>query len=174
METSINKRGLASGIIVIVVILFVFGLFSGVAMLLWDNYATVINDLPNETASDTAKEKALSVSYIFDWGDKLFVLLFIVLLVSYLISAVTIPVDRPIYIIFFIFVLIIVTILSMVLSNAWTYALSNTPLSAVSGDLKFTDFFMRYFPIITFFTGIAGAVLFYGRRTTSTGSANIE
>lgn len=162
-----NKKGLASGILIIMLVMFLSAFTSLIALVMTNELTETIDQLPNETVSQQVKDKIVDNTGFMMWGDKIFVMLFIVLLVSYLISSSTLEVQRPIMLLLFFGMLILTTVLAMWLSNSWTYALQDPLLKAASVDLKFTDYFMKYLPYITFIIGISGAVIFYGRKTTS-------
>lgn len=162
-----NKKGLASGILVIMIVMFISAFCSLLALVMANQFTETMNGISNETISQEVKDKIVDNTGFMFWGDKLFVMLFIVLLVSYLISSSTLEVQRPIMLLLFFGMLILTTFLAMWLSNSWTYVLQDPLLKAASENLKFTDYFMRYLPFIVFIVGIAGAVIFYGRKTTS-------
>ena len=163
----IGKKGLASGLVGLTLLLFFFAFANMVALTLWNETNDIIQGLDNETVSQDVKDKINSLTSRMLWADKLFVFFFIMLLIAYLISSVTIPVDQPIFLIIFIAVLILNTIIAMFLSNAWRFMFQFSQFGYAAAQLSFTDFFMTYLPIITFFIGIAGAALFYSRRSDS-------
>lgn len=161
-----NKKGLASGIIVILVVMFLSAFMSIIALVMANKFTETINNVSNETISQYTKDLIVENTGFMFWGDKLFVMLFIVLLIAYLISSMTLEVQQPLFFVLFAFVLILTTVLAMWLSNAWTYILQDPLLAAAATNLKFTDYFMTYLPIITFIIGICGAVIFYARGQT--------
>ncbi len=160
-----GKKGLATGIIAIMVVMFISAFMSLIALVMANEFTETINAVPNETISQDVKDTIADNTGFMFWGDKVFVMLFIVLLISYLISSATLEVQKPIFLLLFFGVLILTTVLAMWLSNSWTYILQDPLLSAAAENLKFTDYFMQYLPIITFIIGICGAVIFYGRTT---------
>lgn len=162
-----GKKGLASGILVIMIVMFLSAFTSLLALAMANEFYDVIDNVDNETISQDVKDQIVDNTGFMFWGDKLFVMLFVVLLVSYLISSATLEVQRPIMLLLFFGMLVLTTVLAMWLSNSWTYVLQDPLLSAAVENLKFTDYFMRYLPFITFIIGIGGAVIFYGRKTTS-------
>lgn len=162
-----NKKGLASGILFIMIVMFASAFMSLTALIMADQFYDTIDGLSNETVAQEVKDQIHHNTRFIFWGDKLFVLLYIVLLVSYLISSVTTEVQRPVYFLLFAGLLVFTCILAMWLSNAWTYIMQDATISAAAQNLKFTDYFMRYLPIITFVTAVMGAVIFYGRKQTS-------
>lgn len=162
-----NKKGLASGIFVIMVVMFVSALLGLISLVMANEFYDQLEVIPNETISQEVKDKIVDNTGFMFWGDKIFTMFFIVLLIAYIVSSSTLEVQRPIMLLLFFGFLVIVTILAMWLSNSWTYILQDPRLAASVVNLKFTDYFMRYLPYITFVTGIIGAVIFYGRKTTS-------
>lgn len=162
-----NKKGLATGIIALMSVMFIAAFLSLISLTMANEFSDTLNTIPNETVSQTVKDKIADNTGFMFWGDKVFVMLFIVLLISYLISSATLEVQRPIFLLIFFGILILTTVIAMWLSNAWTFILQDPLLSTASQHLHFTDYFMQYLPIITFVIGICGAVIFYGRRTTS-------
>lgn len=167
-----NKKGLASGILVIMIVMFLSAFMSLISLTMANEFLDTIDNVSNDTIAQETKDLIRDSTGFMFWGDKLFVMLFMVLLIAYLISSMTLEVNQPLFFILFCFVLVITTILAMWLSNAWTYVLQDEILAAAATNLKFTDYFMRYLPIITFIIGICGAVIFYARGKTefSTGS----
>lgn len=172
-----NKKGLATGIVVLMIGLFIFAVISLFTMTLWNQFNDVIQSADNSSILPESKENIDELGAYMLWNDKIFVILFIVMLVAYLISSVTLPVDLPIFLILFFFVLVILTVLAMLLSNLWAVFIENPFLALSLDDLKFTDYFMRFLPMITFFTGLLGAVLFYSRSSSggeSQGGGNVR
>ena len=161
-----NKKGLASGILVIMIVMFLSAFMSLISLVMADQFLNTINAVSNETIAQETKDLITANTGFMFWGDKLFVMLFMVLLVAYIISSMTLEINQPLFFLLFCFVLVLTTILSMWLSNAWTYVLQDPLLAEAATNLKFTDYFMRYLPIITFIIGICGAVIFYARGKT--------
>lgn len=160
-----NKKGLLASIVVIIIILFLLGVFGLFTRYIWSNVETTINALPADIAANQTKQdiedKITPISY---YPDKLFVYLFISLLIAYLISSVTLPPEKVVFLVVFFFFLILLSVFAMILSNGWVYLTTQTDLSTVVADLPFTDFFMKFMPFITFFTGVIGSMLFYTRN----------
>lgn len=167
MKVFKNKKGLASGILLIMVVMFTSAFMSLTALIMAGEFYDTIDNISNETVSQDVKDQIHHNTRFMFWGDNLFVILFIVLLLAYIISSVTIEVQKPIFFILFGGLLIFTCVLAMWLSNAWTYIMQDATISAAAENLKFTDYFMRYLPIITFVVGIMGAVIFYGRKKTA-------
>lgn len=163
-----NKKGLVGGIIAIVLILFVFAIFSALAFYMWNSANNTFQNVGNETINQPTKDKIGSFTNKFMWADKVFMLLYVVLLVGYIITATATSTESPVFLVIFAIILIIFTIITMLLSNAWSWIIG-APLSSVSGYFSYTNFFMKNLPIITFFTGLIGAIIFYGRRNTGGG-----
>lgn len=161
-----NKKGLASGILVILIVMFISAFMSIISLVMAKEFTDTLNNISNETVSQYTKDLIVENTGFMFWGDKIFIMLFIVLLITYLISSMTLEVQQPLFFVLFCFVLILTTILAMWLSNSWTYILQDSALATAAQNLKFTDYFMRYLPIITFIIGICGAVIFYARSQT--------
>lgn len=158
-----NKKGLASGVLAILIVMFIFALCSLVALKGWNMFNDTIQGTDDSVVSSGIKEKIDGLSYMFEWGDKLFITLFIVLYLSYLVSSVTIPTQQPVYLFIFLGILVITTLLAMGISNAWTFITDLTILSNEAAQLSFTNYFMMYLPFITLLMGISGAIIFYSR-----------
>ncbi len=167
MKLSTNKKALTSGILIIMIVMFISAFTSLLALVMASQFTETIDNIPNETVSQEVKDKIVDNTGFMFWGDKIFVMLFVVLLLAYLISSMTLPVQRPIFLLLFFFMLIFTTILAMWLSNSWTYILQDPLLAQAATHLKFTDHFMKNLPIITFVIGVMGAAIFYGRQQTS-------
>lgn len=161
-----GRKGLASGIIVIMAVMFTAAFLSILAVIMATQFENTINAVPNESISQDIKDQIAQNTTFMDWGDKLFVMLFLVLLLTYIISSITIPVQHPLYLVLFMVLLIFVCFIAMWLSNSWVYIMQDPLISSAAEQLKFTDYFMRYLPIITFIIGVMGAVIFYGRKRT--------
>lgn len=165
-----NKKGLATGIVIFMVSLFITAVFALLAITMWNQANSAFQGLPEAVANNSTKQDIDDLGAYILWSDKLFVILFIILIAAYLISSVTLPPDRPIFLIIFFFVLVLVSVLAMLLSNLWQVFVENPNFVAALAELPFTDYFMRYLPIITFVVGLVGGVLFYTRTTHSEGS----
>jgi len=159
-----NKKGLASGIIAIMAVMFTSAFLSVIALVMADQFTQVINSQSNETIPQDVKDKIAENTQFMNWGDKLFVMMFVVLLLTYIISSMTLPVMRPIFLLLFMGLLIFVCFIAMWLSNAWVYIMQEGFIATAAQSLPFTDYFMRNLPVITFIIGIMGAAIFYGRK----------
>lgn len=159
-----GKRALASGILVIMIVMFFAAFASVISLVMANEFTKTINSQSNETIPQDVKDAIASNTQFMNWGDKLFVMLFIVLLLTYIISSMTIEVNQPIFLFLFMGILVFVCFLAMWLSNSWEWIMQDADIALAAKDLKFTDHFMRNLPIITFIIGIMGAVLFYGRK----------
>lgn len=162
-----NKKGLASGILIFMLGMFFIAVISVITITLWNHFNDAMQGLPEDVASNDTKVQIDDLGDYILWSDKVFVMIFIVLLVGYLISSVTLPADRPIFLLIFFFVLLFTTIIAMGLSNLWEVFVQDPNLIGALGELPFTDYFMKFLPVIVFFTGLIGAVLFYARNQTS-------
>ena len=159
-----GKKGLTSGLFVILIFMFLFGLFSLFSAKMWNEYNDNIQAAPNSTISQDVKDDINDLGVFFSWGDYLFVIFFVALLVSYLISAVTIPTRQTIFFLIFVVFVVLVTVLAMVFSNSWEFILSGDVFTAEIESFKFTTFFMKYFPFFTAGIGLFGGVLFFARK----------
>lgn len=167
-----HKKGLVGGLIAVMLVLFLFAVMSLVYLTMWNNYNGVIQDMPEDFVDNSTKQEIDDLSIYLLWTDNIFVLLYIVLVAAYLISSVTLPVDRPILMIVFAFSLILITILAMLFSNAWSYMISQPNFIEAAEELGFMTFVLRYFPVITFFIGVTGGLLFYSRSRVFTAQEN--
>lgn len=165
-----NKKGLATGIIALIIFMFIFALTSLLSITLWDHFEDNINSIGNETIGQNVKDQIHELRSKMLWGDTLFVFMFIALLISFLISTATIPTESPEYLIVFIILLIMTCIISMIMSNTWSFMVEQPDFISAAVELPFTTYFMRYYPIFTFFIGILGAAIFYGRKKSSSSS----
>jgi len=165
-----NKKGIVGSIFVFMFLLFIFALFSLLSITLWTNFDDTIQSMDNDTVSQDSKDKVHSLSFMVLWGDKLFTILMLVLLASFFISCVTLPVEKPIFIIVYLVMLTLFTVLAMFLSNTWTYLINNPNFVVAMQELTFTNYFINYYPIIIFFVGLGGGLLFFNRRSNDFGS----
>ena len=170
-----GKKGLALGLLALMIAIFITVLFSLLSMTMWNVYESALDDLPNGTIQEESIAKAKEYRSKMLWADKLFVIFFIILLSGYLISSVTLPADSPVFLLIFFGILIVFTAIAMIFTNAWEFLLEYGIFFTAAQDLTFMDFFMTNFPVINFFTGIIGAVIFYGRKKFSGGGGgNID
>lgn len=167
-----NKKGLANGLLAMMLVLFTFAVVSLIAFVAWNEFDTSIQGLDNATASQETKDAVSGLGEYILWGDKLFVWLFVALLVGFLISSVTIPVDEQVYLVVYFVILVLFTILAMILSNSWTHILNMPVFSLYASDMSFTNNFMQMFPIYMFITGLIGGILFYLRKKSDIQSFN--
>jgi|AntAceMinimDraft_17_1070374.scaffolds.fasta_scaffold01601_2 hypothetical protein len=165
-----NNKGLSSGLLAIMVILFSVALTSLFVNLVWDHVNDSFQGLDESVADNTTKQQIDDLTSMIDWSDKLFMGFLIVLIIGYLISAATIPTDEPITFILFMFFLLISIFLSMVLSNVWVTISNQASLLTSLGDLPLTNYVLTFYPTIIFFVGVIGALIFFTRRKNSGGS----
>ena len=158
-----NNKGLANSLITIMVLLFLFGFVSVLALAIYGEWTDRINSLPSDVASDSVKEDIATYTSGIFLLDKFFTVFLIVLLVAYLITSFTLPTKNVWFFLLFVGFLIIVTIAAMVFSNSWSYMLSDPFFSTALDSVPVTDYVMRHFPLFVFFTGVLGAVVFYSR-----------
>lgn len=166
----LGKKALASGIIVILALMFFSAFTSLFSLVMWNQFNQAIQNAPNETIQPDVKQKVDELGAKMLWADKIFILLFTVLLVSFIISSVTLPVERPIYLLIFYVILVIVTIVAMGLSNSWAYVMQHPDVATAAQDMPAINNFMRFMPFIVFFIGIIGSVLFYARKERNFGT----
>lgn len=169
-KTNWGKKGLATGIIALILFMFVFALTSLLSITLWDHFEDGINSVGNETIGQNVKDQIHDLRSKMLWGDTLFVFMFIALLISFLISTATIPTDSPEYLFAFMIILIMTCVMAMIMSNTWAYMVAQPDFITAAIALPFTSYFMRYYPIFTFLIGVIGAAIFYSRRKTESSS----
>jgi len=165
-----NKKGLASGIVIMSIFLFAFAIFSLMSLTMWTQFEDAINTIDNDSISVEVKAKISLLGDKMLWGDKLFAFFFVCLILAYFISAGATPTESPEYFFVFSGILIVVTILAMFLSNSWVYMANNVNFITAAADLNFTNYILSYFPLFTFFTGLFAAALFYGRKQSGGGN----
>lgn len=163
-----SNKGLISGLIAFLAVLFVMAVISIIATQMWTQTNIVFQNLDNSTASQETKDQISSYGQIMYYGDYFFVYTFIALLIGYLITASVSNTSNPVFVVIFLAVLIIVVLVAMILSNAWTYMLSQSFITE-QDSYKLTDFILTNFPIIAFFIGVIGIIIFYSRRRDSVG-----
>ena len=164
-----NNKGLYRGTLAVIIVLFMFAILSTFGLVLWDGVNNAFQNLDEDIADNETKQKIDDLTTYMLWSDTLFIWFFIAILISYLISASVSPVDRPVFILIFLGMLIFVTMLAMIFSNAWNTMTSIDVLSGALEDLTFTDWVMRFFPVITFVIGIIGGIIFYSRGSKGAG-----
>lgn len=158
-----SKKGLISGLIAFLAVLFLMGIISIIATQMWTQTNEVFQNLDNNTASQHIKDQIDAQGQIMYMGDYFFVYTFVALLIGYLITASVSNTSNPVFVIIFLAILIIVVLVAMILSNAWTYMLSQDFITE-QDNYKLTDFVLTNFPIIAFFIGVLGIIIFYSRR----------
>lgn len=164
-----NNKGLTNSLVAIIVVLFVFGLSSLLAVTIWTPFNKVVQDMDSSMTDNSTKERVDGLTKYIDWGDKLFTFLLIALLIAYLITSFTLPAQNAWLFLIFIGFLVLVTLLAMLLSNSWTYILSDPGFSSYAGHVPITDYVLRHFPVFTFLIGIVGGVIFYSRSREDNG-----
>ena len=161
-----NKKGLATGLLVIVIFMFVFALMSLLSITLWDEFDGAIQNLDDDSVSPAVKAKISLLRNKMLWGDKLFAFFFVALLISYLISSVTITTENPEYLFIFFIILLLTSLLCMIFSNTWAFMIEQPNFVTAATELSFTNYILSYYPIFMFLTGLLGAALFYTRKST--------
>lgn len=158
-----NKRGVVDGIVAIIFVLFFFAIASIVSIKVWNDFNNEIQGLDSSIADNSTKESISSLGVYVNWADKLFTFVIITLLIGLLITSFTLPTESYWLLIAYFGVLILITIIAMFLSNTWTVLVNNPALISSLSSLSFTDFVMRTFPYIVFFTGVLAGLIFYLR-----------
>lgn len=165
-----NKKGLATGLIAIVLFMFLFAISSLLALTMWTSFNDSIQSIDNSTITPDVKLQIAELGSKMLWGDKLFAFFFVAMLLAYIISSVTIPTDSPEYLFIFIVILIITSIMCMVLSNTWAFMIEQPNFIASATELTFTNHILSYYPIYAFLIGVLGGGLFYARRKSGDNS----
>jgi len=167
-----NKKGLASGLLALMLVLFVVALASLFTVKIWGEFTGAINDVDNSTISPDVKADIEGLTMYINWADKIFVTLFIVLLIGYIVTSATLPVSQEVWLLFFIGFLIMATFFAMILSNTWAFMILQPDLVSALSELKAIDYVMSYFPAIVLLIGVIGAVIFYTRKSTGSGGGS--
>lgn len=165
-----NKKGITSSLLVLIVVLFILAIFSIVSQVLWTEYETVLVNATNITNNTLippdVMNDILEANDQLNIADNLFVMCFVLLVVAFLISCSVTPSENPIFFLIFLGFLVFTTIISMVLSNAWVYIAENPNFVGAVASLGFIDYIMRYYPVITLIIGLMGGIIFYARKQT--------
>lgn len=162
-----NKRGLASGLIAVMLVLFLFGVFSLLGLTAWNQVNDTIQNLDNNTVSQPVKDKIDDLSSFMNWGDKFFILIFVAMFLGFIITSFTLPTNQSVFFMIYMMFLVFISILAMILSNSWHYLVNNINFIEAAASLPFTDWFMNYQPIVVFVTGLVGGIIFYARKNTN-------
>lgn len=165
-----SKKALASSIVAVIGILFVFGLFSLIALAGWGYVNNSFQSMDNDTVSPSVKDQIDGLTSYVNWGDRIFTLFFIALLIGFMVTSFTASTDNAVYIALYLFFLVLVSVVAMFLSNGWHYLINQPNLIAAASELAFTNWFMSYLPVITFFMGLIGGIIFYARKKNSPSS----
>lgn len=164
-----NKKGLADGLWIIVIVLFIFAIMSLFAQVLWTEVNAVWQSQPNETVSQDVKDKVDDFGDKINWADNLFTALFIALLIGFLITSFSLPVEQKFFFLIYVGYLVVFTFLAMIISNSWVAIASEPNFVAAITELPTTDYIMTYMPIIMFVIGLIGGVIFYTRSKNEEG-----
>lgn len=130
----------------------------------WKQVDSIFQNADNDTIAPHVKAEISELSGFMGWGDNIFVLFFIALLIGFMVTSFSISTDKTIYIALYLVFLIFTSIIAMIVSNGWSYLIANPNLAAAAAELPFTTWFLTYLPIITFFMGLIGGVIFYARK----------
>jgi len=159
------RKGNIVSIIFIMAIMFIVGLMGLLSITMWNNFNNIVQNVDNESIPQNVKDQIDDLDIVSKFADKLFTLIFVVVLILYLIIAAISPRDKPIFFIFFAILLIFGTVVCMIFSNTWAFLIEQDVFSAAALDLPFTDFFMRFYPVIMLIIGVLGAILYYSRSS---------
>lgn len=167
-----NKKGLFNSILAIMFVLFFFAIASILAIKIWGDFNSNIQGLSESVADNSTKAQIEALGDYINWADKLFTFIIVTLILGLLITSFTLPAQNYWILIVYFGVLLIITIVAMFLSNTWTVLINQPSLIAETGNLPFTDFVMRTFPYIVFFSGLLSGLIFYlrARSEPSVGS----
>lgn len=166
-----NNKGLVNSLIVIMVLLFVFAFASALALKVWGDFNTSIQGLDSSVADNSTKQQIDDLTTYLNWGDKLFTYLIITLIIGFLITSFTLPAESFWLLIIYFGVLLMLVFIGMFVSNTWTVLINDPSLLSTLGSLPFTDFVMRTLPIIVFFVGVLGGLIFYLRARGDSGGS---
>lgn len=159
-----NRKGnMVYGLISLMVVLLFFGMFSLFAGQAWNKVNAEFQALDSSVAPDYVKEDIDDLTKYMTYMDTAFVVLFGVMVIVYLLTAGLSNPQKPIWIIIFIGSLILVTLLAMIFSNMWKYTLTAASWDVLD-DYTFTDWVLSFMPVITFFVGITGGIIFFARK----------
>ena len=162
-----KKGGVVTFLAIMIASLFIVSFSALLANTMWTTANNEFQNKTNETVPQNIKDDINDITFIQDLTDKIFIITFVLFLIGYIFVSAMTPTENNLFFLVSIFLLIILTILSMILSNAWKYLTENPVLSDAALQLSFTNFFMRYFPIITFLVGIIGLIIYYSRSKGS-------
>lgn len=162
-----NRKGLASGLLAVMFLLFTLAFFSLLGLTMWNQVNSTFQSMDNETISPAIKEKINNLSFVMNWGDKIFVLVFLALFIGFIITSFTMPTNDTVFFIIYMLFLVFISIIAMILSNGWHYLVNNPNFMTAASSLTFTNWFMSYQPIVVFVTGILGGLIFYSRKNSN-------
>lgn len=169
----LGKKGIVDSLLIIMLILFVFAVMSIIAIRLWDGFNDPIQSMDEDIIDNGTKQQIDDLGTYINWADKLFSFLLIVLIIGLLITSFTLPAENYWIFIAYFALLLLLTFFAMMLSNTWTVIANNPELIAGLASLSFTDFVMRTFPYIVFFSGLLSGIIFYIRSRQELGSVGI-
>jgi len=168
-----NKKGLASSLLVLTIVLFVMGIISLFSLYIWGHYMDAINGMDADIAPDHVKTEIAEAGAKIFIFDKLFVTLYIALLIGFIISASTLPSTDVLSVFVYIMFLIAITVVAMLLTNTMDVITGETVLSTVTSQTPIMLNIIKFLPYSTFFVGLLGAIIFYSRQNGQ-GGGNIE
>lgn len=162
-----NRKGLASGLLAIIIVLFFFAIISLISLAGWNLVNSTLQDVDNSTISPSVKTQIDGLSSFMGWGDRIFLLFFIALLIGFMVTSFSLSTDKTIYIVLYFIMLVFISVVSMIVSNGWSYLVENPNFIEAAADMPFTTWFFTYLPVVIFFIGLIGGVIFYARKQSS-------
>jgi hypothetical protein len=162
-----NKRGIVNSLIAVFFALFLFAIFSALALRVWGDFNEGVQSLDESVADNSTKAQIQSLGDYVGWADKLFTFFIVTLIIGLLVTSFTLPAESYWFLILYFGVLILVTLVSMFLSNTWTVLINDPSLVSTLPSLSFTDFILRTFPYVVFFTGLLSGLIFYLRAKST-------
>jgi len=167
-----NKKGLVNSVLAIVFVLFMFAITSALAIKIWTDINTNIQGLDETVADNYTKQQIADLGGYISWADKLFSFAIVTLIIGLFITSFTLPAENYWLLIVYFGVLLVITIVAMFVSNTWTVLINQPELIGTIGELQFTDFVMRTFPYIVFFSGLVSGLIFYLRARQGAATGN--
>ena len=167
-----NKRGegLIALMFVFLFAMFAFGIASLISLAAWTQFDSVIQSLDNETVSPGVKEDISELGNKLLWADRLFMMFYAAFLICSLISSAAAPKQSGIFLFFLFGFIIIFTVIAAFISNAWTYAINIPLFISEAGKIPWINFFMKYFPLMSFLTILLNVAMIFLKRKVFTQS----
>lgn len=165
----LGKKGILNSVFAVMIILVVFAFASILSITVWNEFNSGIQSLDETVADNSTKEQISDLGTYVGWADDLFSFLIVVLIVGLLVTSFTLPAESYWILIVYFMLLLLFTVIAMFLSNSWTVLVNQPSLIASLDSLPFTDFVLRTFPYIVFFTGLLSGLIFYLRARNDSG-----